>query len=63
MTNLTGNILLAAAFVAYIGPFSAEYREIMLKKWIDRCLELKIPTSSNFTLERVLSEEVQIREW
>jgi hypothetical protein len=30
MTNLTGNILLSAAFVAYIGPFSADYREKML---------------------------------
>jgi dynein heavy chain, axonemal len=45
MNNLTGNILLAAAFVAYIGPFSADYRDAMLKKWISRCLELKIPTS------------------
>ena len=63
MTNLTGNILLAAAFIAYIGPFSIDYRDNMLKTWIARCLELKIPTSENFALQRILTEEVQIREW
>jgi len=35
----------------------------MLAKWIDRFKAERIPTSSDFSLERVLSEEVQIREW
>ena len=32
--NLIGNIVLASATVAYIGPFNSEYRTKMIKSWI-----------------------------
>jgi len=37
LKNLTGNILLAAACIAYIGPFSSEYREEMVNNWTKSC--------------------------
>ncbi len=43
--NLVGNILLSAAFISYLGPFTSNYRNEILKKWIDRCKEEKIPIS------------------
>ena len=43
--NLVGNILLSAAFISYLGPFTSNYRGDILKKWIERCKEEKIPTS------------------
>lgn len=43
--NLVGNILLSAAFISYLGPFTSNYRGEILKKWIDRCKEEKIPIS------------------
>ena len=35
----------------------------MLKKWIIKCKELDIPVAEDFSLQRILTEEVQIREW
>jgi len=35
--NLIGNILLASATVAYIGPFTSEYRAKMVRSWMDKC--------------------------
>ena len=61
--NLVGNILLSAAFIAYLGPFTSNYRSELLKKWIERCKQENIPTADDYTLERILSEEVQMREW
>lgn len=40
LKNLTGNIVLAAASIAYLGPFTYNYRQEMLKKWITKCKEL-----------------------
>lgn len=61
--NLIGNILIAAGSIAYIGPFTYNYRQEIIQKWIQNCKELNIPVSDNFTLQRVLVEEVTIREW
>jgi dynein heavy chain len=35
----------------------------MLKNWVMKCKEAEIPVSDDFTLMRILTEEVQIREW
>ena len=42
---LVGNILVASASVAYIGPFTAEYRNEMIRGWKEKCVELEIPVS------------------
>lgn len=34
---LIGNIVLASASVAYIGPFTSEYRIKLVKGWIEKC--------------------------
>ena len=63
LRNLIGNILLAAASIAYLGPFTYNYRYKMVSKWVGRFKEQEIPVSSNFTLQRILAEEVTIWEW
>lgn len=35
--SLLGNILLASASVAYIGPFTSEYRNQMIHHWKEKC--------------------------
>lgn len=53
--NLIGNILLASATVAYIGPFNSEYRAKMIRSWIDKCKETEVPVSEDYELDRILS--------
>ncbi len=34
LNNLTGNILLCAAFITYLGPFDKSYRQNIIQEWI-----------------------------
>ncbi len=62
--NLTGNILISAALMAYLGPFTLNYRDEMVKKWHRRVKELKIPViADKYSFERILADPVKIREW
>lgn len=36
-TNLTGDVLLSAGFIAYLGPYTAAYREGAITQWVQRC--------------------------
>ena len=60
--------MLSAGFVAYLGPFTAGYRfklfknlliirQNLISKWIGMFLEKSIPTSNDYELERILSDE------
>lgn len=35
LVNLVGNIILAAGYISYVGPFTAKYRDRLLKHWMD----------------------------
>lgn len=36
-THLTGDVLLSAGCIAYLGPFTAAYRERAINQWVERC--------------------------
>jgi hypothetical protein len=59
--NQEGDMVLAAGFVAYIGPFTAVYREQLVASWIKRCQEYKIPVDTAFAMERSMVEAVRQR--
>jgi len=62
-TNLTGDIMLAAGSIAYLGAFTAVFREQAVEKWGALCKEKNIPCSNTFKLTTVLGEPVKIRDW
>lgn len=62
--NLIGDCLLGAGFLAYLGPFTWEYRqELMYVSWTEQLNSQKIPLSSPFKVEQLLSSEVEIARW
>lgn len=61
--NLTGDVLVSAGVIAYLGPFTAAFRQGMINEWISSCKSLSIPISDSFSLGSVLSDAVQIRRW
>nr|XP_014351765.1 PREDICTED: dynein heavy chain 6, axonemal-like [Latimeria chalumnae] len=63
ISNVTGNVFIAAACVAYYGAFTAYYRQMLVEHWIKRCQELKIPISLNFSLTTILGDPYEIRQW
>lgn len=46
-----------------MGPFTAKYRNGLLQKWMKYAESKKIPYSPDFTIDRILGDPVQIREW
>lgn len=60
LEKITGNCLFGAAFLAYCGPFSYEYRNEMYNDWQRSILEKDLPLSQPFKLETQLSNDVEI---
>ncbi|KAJ3073482.1 Dynein heavy chain 1, axonemal [Podochytrium sp. JEL0797] len=63
ITNVVGDVLLASGVIAYLGPFTAEYRQELLKEWNNNLLRLKIPHSDVISLWDSLGDPVKLREW
>uniref|UniRef100_A0AAQ5XW12 EF-hand domain-containing protein n=1 Tax=Amphiprion ocellaris TaxID=80972 RepID=A0AAQ5XW12_AMPOC len=57
--NLTGDILISAGIVAYLGAFTSTYRQ----EWMNLCISRKIPCSSSMSLMNSLGDPVKIRAW
>ena len=63
LVNLVGNIVLAAGYISYVGPFTSKYRDRLLKSWMKFATSKRIPFSADFLVQRILGDPVQIREW
>jgi dynein heavy chain, axonemal len=61
--DLTGDVLVAAAIMAYLGPFTAVFRQNQARDWVAKCKKALIPCSENPTLGGTLGDPVQVRQW
>uniref|UniRef100_A0A8D0AJS5 Dynein axonemal heavy chain 7 n=1 Tax=Sander lucioperca TaxID=283035 RepID=A0A8D0AJS5_SANLU len=59
--NLTGDILISAGIVAYLGAFTSSYRQT--EEWMNLCKSREIPCSPNMSLMNSLGDPVKIRAW
>lgn len=59
--RLTGDVLLAAGQIAYLGPFTAAYRSDVLRDWVRACQAKAIPCGDRFRLSAVLGDPVKVR--
>lgn len=58
-----GKIALAAGFVAYLGPFTAPYRERLIQLWYEAAKELNLPVSNDgFSLSSIM-DATKVRMW
>ena len=63
LVNVTGDVLVAAGMVAYVGPFTKVFREEIKADWIRMAGELNIPRSEVFSLIATLGNPILIRDW
>ncbi|NXL48091.1 DYH7 protein, partial [Podilymbus podiceps] len=61
--NLTGDVLISAGVIAYLGAFTAGFRQECIKDWSKLCKEKNIPCSENFSLSKTLGDPIKIRAW
>ncbi|XP_050078309.1 dynein axonemal heavy chain 6 [Anopheles maculipalpis] len=58
-----GDVLVASAYVAYLGAFPIDYRRTLSEIWVSECKRLNIPSSPTFNLVQILGDSYQIRQW
>ncbi|CAH0689857.1 unnamed protein product [Chilo suppressalis] len=61
--SLTGDILIAAGIIAYLGPFTAIFRHGQVQKWARACHDCGIVCTLNYSLIKSLGEPVTIQQW
>lgn len=60
---VVGNVLLAAAAVSYLGPFSAPYRSRLIASWVAAAQAAGLAVAPDFSVRRVLSSDMEARSW
>jgi dynein heavy chain len=61
--KLVGDVFISCACISYFGAFTGLYREKLVEKWIEGCIEREIPTSDDFTLVKTMGDPVVLRNW
>nr|XP_008166211.1 dynein axonemal heavy chain 12 isoform X1 [Chrysemys picta bellii] len=61
--NLTGDVLISAGVIAYLGAFTIAFRQACTKDWSKLCKDKNIPCSENFSLSKTLGDPIKIRAW
>ena len=60
---LTGDVLLSSGCIAYLGAFTATYREQTTASWVEMGQAGGIPCDPKYSLVKVLGDQVKIRQW
>ncbi|XP_023310238.1 dynein heavy chain 3, axonemal [Anoplophora glabripennis] len=63
LNNVIGDVVLSAGTIAYLGPFTVDFRQELIKNWNAYSLNSGIPCSQNFSLVTTMGEPVVIRAW
>ncbi|KAJ8683862.1 hypothetical protein QAD02_019654 [Eretmocerus hayati] len=61
--SLPGDVLISCGMIAYLGPYTAPYRQENLVKWTRHVGELGIPRSEEYSFVGVLGSEIKINSW
>ncbi|XP_061640432.1 dynein axonemal heavy chain 1 isoform X2 [Phyllopteryx taeniolatus] len=63
VNNVSGDVLMSAGYVSYLGPFTGSYRAAMGEEWLRCFKELNIPHTDAPNLMTTLGDPVKIRSW
>lgn len=60
---VTGNVLVATAFLSYSGPFNQEFRNQLLSKWQQEITLRNIPFTTHLNVSEMLVDGPTVGEW
>lgn len=61
--HITGDVLLAAAFVSYVGPFNKVFRDKIINDFKNFFTINNIPVGPNIDPVSMLTDEAEIAQW
>lgn len=60
MKYVTGDMLLSAAAVVYVGIFTGKYRQALVSEWKEICERHLLPVTSDYSFVRSLATDSQV---
>lgn len=63
LLTVTGDTIIAAGCVNYLGPFTDNYRKDVMNLWLELLTEYEIKRSPNYSLSSVLIDSYELRSW
>ncbi|XP_029341080.1 dynein heavy chain 6, axonemal [Acyrthosiphon pisum] len=63
LLTVTGDTIIAAGSVNYLGPFTDEYRKDITHLWLQQLTQYEIKHSANYSLSSVLIDSFELRSW
>ncbi|XP_022110107.1 dynein heavy chain 1, axonemal-like isoform X1 [Acanthaster planci] len=61
--SIVGDVLVSAGYVAYLGPFTGEYRASLCSEWVKTFPEWKVPHTAEPSFINCFGDPVKIRTW
>jgi dynein heavy chain len=61
LRTIIPDVLLSSVIIAYLGPFTQQFRASAICEWIKAMTSYSLQLSQNFSLERVLGEQIVIK--
>ncbi|KAJ3313775.1 Dynein heavy chain 7, axonemal [Boothiomyces sp. JEL0838] len=61
--NLTGDVLISAGIIAYLGAFTKLYRQECINNWVEKLEEYNVPCTKPLVFSKVLGDPIKIRDW
>jgi dynein heavy chain len=62
-TNVTGDVLVSAGTISYLGPFTFDFRTTIVEGWQEALVRLRIPHTKGCDIESTLVQPVKLRSW
>ena len=63
LEHLAGDVLISAGTVAYLGPFTGEFRAELVKEWVTFLDRRKVPRTAAPDLVTAYGDPVTVRNW
>jgi dynein heavy chain len=63
LANVVGDVFISAACVAYYGAYPSNYRQELVREWMEGTRALNIPISERTSVITVLSHPFMVRQW
>lgn len=60
---LAGDILISCAIIAYLSPFTMNYRMEKIQEWQSHVKSLNIPASDEYVFSKIMGSDIKIQSW